>query len=412
MLRPLGPKRSVLISAASATGPAPAAWQDGGVLNPELTELDIGRLRARRNAKWTRYPPDVLPAWVADMDFPLAPAVRQALLEAVELDDCGYAAPAASGLAQSFAGFARTRLGWEVDPAHVTPASEVVGALLELLRAVASPGERIVINPPVYHPFFSLIEELGCELAAVPMCDTGLDVEAICAELDAGAVALVLCSPHNPTGTLPSAPQLEAIAQAAQRTGAWILADEIHSPLTLPGARHVPFLSVSPAARECGIALCSASKAFNIAGLHCAQIVTASPRAANLVGGLPTVVKHCGQLGAIASVAAFNDGAAWLDDVLAVLDHNRGLLGELLREQLPEVGYIPPQAGYLAWLDLRALDLGDDPSEAILERGRLALSPGPSFGPQGAGFARLNIATSPTLLTDAVARIARTVGRG
>jgi cystathionine beta-lyase len=390
--------------------PRPGRMQ--GVLNPALTELDLDRLRRRRNAKWTHYPPDVLPAWVADMDFPLAPAVRGALIDTIELDDCGYPAPDRVGLGEAFAAFALRRLHWEVDPARVVPAPDVVGALSELLRAITRPGDRVVINPPVYHPFFSLIESHECEVAGVPLRDGELDVAATCQALEAGAAALILCSPHNPSGTTPSRADLEALAQAAQRAGAWVLADEIHSPLVLPGAEHVPFLSVSQAAREHGIALCSASKAFNIAGLNCAQIVTASPRAAAVIAQLPRAATHCGQLGAIASVAAFERGDEWLDDVLAVLDHNRQLLARRLAEVLPEVIYSPPRAGYLAWLDMRALELGDDPSDAILERGRLALSPGPIFGQEGRGFARLNFATSPALVEEAVARIARTVGRG
>jgi cystathionine beta-lyase len=142
-----------------------------------------------------------------------------------------------------------------------------------------------------------------------------------------------------------------------------------------------------------------------------AQIVTASTEAAALISRLPVSATHCGHLGAIGSVAAFREGGPWLEDVLAVLDHNRGLLGELLAERLPEVGYRQPAAGYLAWLDFRALDLGPDPAQPILERGRLALSPGPQFGPQGAGFARLNLGTSPALVAEAVERIAKTVGR-
>jgi cysteine-S-conjugate beta-lyase len=376
-------------------------------LNPELTELPIERLRRRRSAKWARYPADVLPAWVAEMDFPLAAPVKRALAQAVELDDCGYAWPQELGLAEAFAGFAASRLGWSVDPKAVSPSSDVVGALTAVLRTVAKLGERVVINTPVYHPFFAVIEELGCELAEAPLAGGQLDVEAIERCFAEGAVALILCSPHNPTGGVPSREQLAAIAAAAERHDAWVLADEIHAPLTLPGAEHVPFLSVSAAAAERGIALCSASKAFNIAGLHCAQIVTASESAAETIGRLPPGATHCGHLGAIASVAAFRDGGPWLDDVIAVLDHNRGLLAELLAEHLPEVGYTPPRAGYLAWLDLRALDLGDDPTEAILEQGEVALSPGPDFGRQGAGFARLNFGTSPALLEQAVERIAK-----
>jgi cystathionine beta-lyase len=375
-------------------------------LNPSLTDLSIDRLRRRRSAKWARYGPAVLPAWVAEMDFPLAEPIKRALLEAVELDDCGYASPQELGLAEAFAAFAERRLGWCVDPERVTPSADVVGAIRSLLRSLTKPGERVVITPPVYHPFSAVIEELGCEVAEAPLAGDGLDPELIERQFAAGAVALILCSPHNPTGAVPSREQLAAIADAAARYGAWVLADEIHAPLVLPGAQHVPFLAVSGAASDRGIALCSASKAFNLAGLSCAQIVTASDNATEVTSRLSFSDTHCGHLGAIASVAAFREGEPWLDDVIAVLDHNRQLLAELLGEHLPQVAYTQPQAGYLAWLDLRSLELGDDPSVAILERCGVAMSPGPIFGDQGVGFARLNIGTSPSLVEEAVERIA------
>jgi cystathionine beta-lyase len=381
-------------------------------LNPELTNLSLEHLRLRRSAKWRFFDQDVLPAFVAEMDFPLAPPVKIALAEAVELDDTGYGYPAALGLAEAYADFAATRFGWEIDPARVSPAPDVVNALTSLLRKIAKPGDRVVINTPVYHPFFAVIEEIGCEVAEAPLVDGEIDVDAVDAEFRAGAVALILCSPHNPTGTLPTEGQLKALAAAAAQHGAWVLSDEIHSPLTLPGARHVPFLGVSDEAREHGIALVSASKAFNLAGLNCAQFVTASERAQAVVEGLPFAATHAGHFGALASVAAYRDGAPWLDDVIAVIDHNRQLLADLLAEKLPEVGYTPPRAGYLTWLDLRAFDLGDDPTEALLERGRVALNPGPTFGPQGKGHARLNIGTSPALVEEAVKRIGKAVGRG
>jgi cystathionine beta-lyase len=380
-------------------------------LNPELTELSLEDLRLRRSAKWRFYEADVLPAWVAEMDFPLAPAVKIALAEAVEMSDTGYAYPDAIGFGEAFAGFAAERLGWEVDPTAVTPASNVVEAIIALLGTIAKPGDRVIINTPVYHPFFSIIEQLGLELAEVPLVDGELDLDGIDAEFRRGAVAHILCSPHNPTGTLPTEGQLRTLAACAAKHGAWVLSDEIHWPLTLPGARHVPFLSVSGEAREHGIALASASKAFNLAGLGCAHYVTASDRAREVVDGLPFSAKHGGHLGALATVAAYRDGGAWLDDVIAVVDHNRALLADLLAATLPEVGYTPPRAGYLTWLDLRAFDLGDDPTETLLERGRVALNAGPDFGPQGAGHARLNIGTSPALVEEAVKRIAKGVGR-
>jgi cysteine-S-conjugate beta-lyase len=376
-------------------------------LDRELTEISLERLRRRRSVKWTYHDPDVLPAWVAEMDFPLAAPVKRALAEAVELDDCGYAWPEGVGLGEAFAGFAASRWGWEVDPGSVAAAPDVVDAISSLLGALAKPGEEIVINTPVYHPFFALIEQLGCELAEAPLRAGRLDPEAVEERFAAGAVALILCSPHNPTGGVPTRAELEAIAAAAERHGAWVLADEIHAPLVLPGATHVPFLTVSAAAAARGFALCSASKAFNLAGLHCAQIVTASEEPAALVEGLPFGATHPGHLGAIAAAAAFRQGEPWLDGLLALLDHNRGLLARLLAEHLPEVGYEQPEAGYLAWLDMRALGLGEDPAAPLLERGRVALSSGPSFGPQGAGFARLNFGTSPALLEQIVGRVAK-----
>jgi cystathionine beta-lyase len=345
------------------------------------------------------------------MDFPLAPAVKIALAEAVELDDTGYGWPDKLGLAEAFAEFAKARLGWEVDPAGVGAIPDVVNGLTSVLRLISKPGDRVIINTPVYHPFFGIIEELGCELAEVPLVEGQLDVDGIDAEFRRGAVALILCSPHNPLGSLPTEHQLRALAGSAAANGAWVLSDEIHWPLTLPGARHVPFLSVSEEAREHGIAFVSASKAFNLAGLSCAQTVTASERAAEVTGKLPFAAAHAGHFGLMATVAAYRDGAPWLDDVIAVLDHNRALLAELLAATLPEVAYSPPRAGYLAWLDLRPFALGDDPCEALLERGRVALNPGPAFGPQGAGHARLNIGTSPALVEEAVKRIGKAVGR-
>ncbi len=372
-----------------------------------ITDFCLADLRARRSAKWTWYPEDVLPAWVAEMDFPLAPAVREALARAVEIDDAGYSSPDAAGLGDAFAGFARRRFGWEVDPAQVTPLNDVVSGLYDFVRVLSEPGDGVIINPPVYHPFFPVITETGRTVVEVPLSDgRELDLDALAEAFAAGNRVLILCNPHNPTGTVLKREQLARIAETAAEYDGWVLADEIHAPMVFPGAEHVPFTTVSDAAAERGIVLTSASKAFNTAGLKCAVAVTASKTAAAQVARLPEIAKHCGHLGVLASVAAWSSSDAWLDEVIAVLDSNRRLLADLLAEQLPQVGYEPPAAGYLAWLDCRELGLGDDPSAAFLERGRVALSPGPQFGTGGAGFARLNFATSPELVTEAVRRVA------
>lgn len=375
------------------------------------TELSLERLARRRSAKWSSFEAGVLPAWVAEMDFALAPAVKAALKEAIELDDCGYANPLApGGLREAFAGFAGRRLGWEVDPERVVPLVDVVSGLSELLRVLTEPGDGVVINPPVYHPFFSLIAEAGRRVVEVPLADgRELDLDGVARAFAGGARALILCNPHNPTGAVLERSELEALAQLAGEHDAWVLADEIHAPLVLDGAEHLPFVSVSAAAAERGIVLSSASKAFNVAGLKCAVAVTAGEPASEAVQRLPEVARHSGHLGVLASEAAFRDGDQWLDEVLAVLDSNRRRLGELLAERLPQVGYEPPQAGYLAWLDCSALGLGADPAPALLERGRVALSGGPSFGRGGDGFVRLNFGTSPELVEQIVGRIATAV---
>ncbi len=242
-----------------------------------LTELSLERLRERRSVKWTQYPPDVLPAWVAEMDFPLATPVGEALAAAIARDDTGYSSPEASSLAEAFAGFAARRLGWSVEPEGVIACSDVVAGLTELLGVLTDPGDAVIINPPVYHPFFSLVGEAGRKLVEVPLAGgRELDLDGIERALAAGARALILCNPHNPTGRSASRSELTALASLAADHDAWVLADEIHAPLTLPGTAHVPFVAVSEEAAARGVSLISASKAFNLAGLGCAQIVTAA----------------------------------------------------------------------------------------------------------------------------------------
>lgn len=373
-----------------------------------LTDISLERLRQRRSAKWTSFPEDVLPAFVAEMDFPLARPVKEALIEAVEIDDTGYANAPESGLAEAFAGFARRRWSWEVDPGQVTATTDVVGGLRALLDLVTGPLEGVVINPPVYFPFFSIIPEVGSDLVEVPLDEEGqLDLPAVEEAFRGGARAMILCSPHNPAGSVPSRADLARLAEVAAECDAWILADEIHAPLTLPGAVHTPFLDVSDAARECGICVTSASKAFNIAGLSCAVIVTASERAARIVSRLPAGATHPGHLGVIASRAAFEHGEGWLDQVVARLDQNRYLLADLLAEHLPGSEYRPPAAGYLAWVNAKGLRFGPDPSIPILDEARVAVSSGPGFGTGGEGYFRLNIGTSPALIEAAVRSIAK-----
>ncbi|MEI8105902.1 MAG: aminotransferase class I/II-fold pyridoxal phosphate-dependent enzyme [Actinomycetes bacterium] len=375
-------------------------------------QLDLERLRRRRSAKWAWYPADVLPAWVAEMDFPLAPPLRAVLEQAVALDDAGYAYP--GKLAEAFVGFAASRFAWDVDPARVWLVTDVMTGVAEVLRALIEPGDGVVVNPPIYPPFTSVTREVGRCIVDVPLVPTEdgweLDLDGLEAAFAAGARAYLLCNPHNPTGRVFDRAELAAVAALAARYDVIVIVDEIHAPMTFPGAVHIPYVSL-PEGAEHGLTITSASKAWNIAGLKCAQIVAGSERMAALVEErLPKHLPyHVGYYGVLASEAAFTQGGAWLDALVGYLDVNRRRLGELLEELLPEVRYVLPQAGYLAWLDCRDLDLGDDPAAVFLERGGVALTPAPPFGEGAAGFARLNFGTSSALVEEAVNRMAAAV---
>ncbi|MGR2753066.1 MalY/PatB family protein [Agromyces arachidis] len=372
--------------------------------------LDL--LRTRTSAKWRSYDPDVLPLPVAEMDYPLAEPIAEALHAAVRRSDTGYSA-GSRPVAEAFAVFAAERFGWEPDPARATCTADVSMGIVEVLRQVIRPGDPVVVNPPIYPPFFDLVTEAGGTVVEVPLAggiDEGwsLDLNGIEAAFAAGARAMVLCNPHNPVGLVPSRDQLAALAEAAARHGAVIVSDEVHGALAQPETPYTPFLTVSDAAREHGVTVTGATKAFNIAGLKAAVILTASERGDAVRAAFPYEVEwRMSQFGAIASVAAFRHGHRWLDGVLASLDDNRRLLADLLADELPDVRYRMPEATYLAWLDLSALGWGEDPAVVALERARVALANGPMFGRAvGRGHARLNLACSPEVLAEAITRIA------
>lgn len=345
------------------------------------------------------------------MDVELAPPIAEALHAAVSRSDTGYRW--AGDLPAALAGFALARWGWHVDPEQVVVVPDVVTGICEAMDALTLPGESVVINPPVYPPFFSSVRRVNRVIVEVPLIeepDSGyrLDIDGLEAAFARPEVTgYVLCSPHNPTGTLPSRDELERIAHAAAANGVAVIADEIHAPLTHPQAEFVPYLTVADPDAP-AVSVVSTSKAWNLAGLKCAQLVAGSTAVTALLAErIPIEVTYgTGHLGVLASTAAYREGIDWLDETVGQLAARAAELASLLGRLLPEIGYQPPPASYLAWLDCRALNLGDDPSEAFLERAKVALSPGPSFGEQGAGFARLNFGTSPEILHAIVERMA------
>lgn len=367
----------------------------------------LERLRQRSSAKWRLFPADVLPLFVAEMDYPLAPAVTARLHELIDLNDSGYVAgPQEAGAA--FAGFAERHWGWKLDPSGVRTTTDVSVGVVETLRRVIEPGDGVVVTTPVYAPFYDLVAEAGGVVVDVALRDDrSLDTDAVAAALESGARAVLLSNPHNPLGHPHSAESLVALAEIAARYEATVVSDEIHGPLVRADETFTPFLSVSDAARRWGVAVTSASKSFNLAGFKCALMIAQSPRTLEVLDGMWDEVHYrTSILGLHASIAAFTHGDEWLAGALAAIDRSATLLGELLAEHLPEVGYTRPRASYLAWLDFRGLGWGDDPAGRALEVARVALNPGLEFGAAGAGFVRLNLACSPEVLTEAVRRLA------
>jgi cystathionine beta-lyase len=372
----------------------------------------IDLLRTRTSEKWTAYPDDVLPLFVAEMDYPLAPPSAAALHAAIDRSDTGYIGTG-RGLHRAFADFARAAWGWEVDPEAVRTTSDIGVVVVEALRRLIEPGDRVVITPPVYPPFFSYIPEAGGVVEEVPLLETGgdagwsLDLAGLERAFAGGARAFLLCNPHNPLGLVHPAGELAAVAELADRYGVAVVSDEVHAPLVHRDAVFTPFLAVSEAARRVGVAAHSASKAWNLAGLKCAFFVTASPERRALVDALPVEVEErAGLFGVIAAEAAYRDGGPWLTEALDAIEANRRLLTGLLDEHLPDARYREPRASYLGWVDLRAYGWGDDPAERIREEARVAFANGPRFGREGEGHVRINLACAPEILKEAVARAA------
>ena len=382
-----------------------------------LGNPSLAALRQRTSEKWRTYPDDVLPSFVAEMDFDLARPIIDAVTESMAASDAGYGH--IGRLGEAFAGFAASRLGWSPDPARIFAIPDVMTGITEMITALTPPGSGVVISPPVYSPFFFRVGFAGRRVVEAPLRrrDDGgyeLDAESLDRALsEDGVSAYILCSPHNPVGRVWTAQELTTVAGLCHARGVLVLADEIHAPLVLPGAAQVPFLSLDHPVTARTIAFTSASKGWNIPGLKCGLAIAGSPELATALTERWEALAP-GLLGVHASVAAFEQGTGWLDALLAQLDRNRALLARLLAGQLPQIRYRPPEASFLAWLDCRelggALGGGDDPAAGFLERGRVALASGTGFGAQGRGFARLNMGTTEPLLAEAVRRMTAALG--
>ena len=367
------------------------------MLNP-LSQVSLERLRQRTSVKWREYPRDVLPLWVAEMDVDPAEPIRKALVDALELGDTGY--PAGTAYQEALAAFASQRWDWELPVGRTALVSDVMLGAVELIKLVSGPGDPVIVSPPVYPPFYLFVRSMGRAVVEAPLTNGRLDLDVLertFRHVKAERPVYLLCNPQNPTGTVHTAEELTALAHLAERHGVRVVADEIHAPLVASSAKFVPYLSVDPR----GMSLMSASKGWNLAAMRAAVAISNTDELARL----PEEVSHGpSHFGTIAHAAALREGGEWLDALLTGLDENRKLLKNLLAEHLPEIGYEPSEATFLAWLDCRAVS--DDPAAFFLERGRVALMSGTGFGSGGEGHARFNIGTSPEIITEAVRRMA------
>ncbi|MGV1005350.1 MAG: MalY/PatB family protein [Candidatus Nanopelagicales bacterium] len=370
---------------------------------PPFERLTLEQLRARTSLKWQAMGPEVLPLWVAEMDVQLVPAVVERVSAAVAAGDTGY--PVGQEYQRAFSQFAARHWGWEPAPELMTQVADVMSGMNETLLAVTEPGDPVIVPTPVYPPFLGLVRGTGRQLREVPLtAEHRLDLPAL-REAGAGARggALLLCNPHNPTGTVHTADELTELAAIAAAHEVFVISDEIHAPLVYGPTPFTPYLQVAPQGR--GVCVTSASKTFNLAGLKAALVV--APASARDVPErfsefAPYGASH---LGVLAHSAALREGDEWLAAVNANISHNRSFVAELFAVRCPQVRIVPGESTYLMWVDARALALGEDPAHVLRAQGRVAFSAGPPFGLGGSGHFRVNLAASRAVLTEAVDRV-------
>ncbi|MGI8880729.1 MAG: MalY/PatB family protein [Jatrophihabitans sp.] len=371
-------------------------------------------LRARGTVKWNYFDPDVLALWVAEMDYPAPPVVRAAIQAAVDREEFGYPRmEGATGLPEATADWSESRYGWKIDPSRVHVLPDVLKGVELAIESYSPAGSAVILLTPAYMPFFEVPKIIERPIVEVPMAVADdrfvLDLEGIDAAFAAGAGTLILCQPYNPLGRCFTREELLQLSQVVAKHGGRVASDEIHAPLVYAN-KHVPYASISDEAAAHTITLVSASKAWNLPGLKCAQLITSTDVDEDRWRQISMMKTHgASTMGIASNLAAFRSGGEWLDNTLAYLDTNRRLLGSLLQEHLPGVGYRVPEATYMAWLDFSALDLPDEPAAFFLEEARVAMNPGLAFGANGAGCARLNFATTTAILEQAITAMGKAV---
>jgi cysteine-S-conjugate beta-lyase len=378
------------------------------------TDFDVAFLRSRRTNKWHKFADDVLPAWVADMDFGVAPPIAEALARLARNQEYGYAAREGA-LAAAFARRMQHRFGWTVDPADAHPIGDLVQASFSSVMAFSEPGDAVLLQLPSYPPFMRAIEDTGRRLIANHMRDNGtrwvLDLDAYEAAPDPRTRVLIFCHPQNPTGRAFTRTELEQVAEFAVRHDLIVVSDEIHADILYPGNTHIPLASLSPEIAARTITITSATKSFNIPSLRCAVMYFGAPALKEqFFSRIPSrLLGSPGVTGVDATIAAWDEGQPWLDEILVQLKSNRDWLAQTIGSELPGVMMRLPEATYLAWLDCSALTLPCPAGQFFLDRARVGLNFGETFGAPYANFARLNFATPAPVLREIIGRMAKAV---
>lgn len=370
-------------------------------------------LRARGTGRWKDVDQDVIPLWVAEMDFPVAPPVQAAIQDVVTKQAYGY--PRNNGLKEAWAAWAGRHEGLDVDPDKVALLPDVLTGVRLAIRTYSPEGSPVVLPTPAYMPFWEVPGLEHREIVSVPMV-TGpdglatLDLDGIEAAFAQGARSMILSQPYNPLGRVFTADELRPLAELAGKYDTFIISDEIHGPL-VPEGHNVAFASVSELAAKRSVNVSSASKSWNLAGLKTAFITffTDETRRAWVKGVHELESEGATTVGLAANLAAFTSGQPWLDAANAYIRANAVWLHDALANRLPEVHFTVPQGTYLGWLDLRDAGLPDHAGSWLLEHARIRLNDGPTFGPGGAGHARINLATPRPLLIEATGRMVEAI---
>jgi len=354
------------------------------------------------------YPDDVLPLFVAEMDYPIAKPIKQTLTDFVNSNDLGYLGSVPE-IAPAFTDFAEKRWGWTPDRSHFRLACDVGVATVEFLRA--NNAESVIVTSPVYSGFWSWLKELDVDIVDVPLTDTfDMDFAGIEKAFLSGVKFFLLCNPHNPLGRVFGREELLTLAELADKFGATVIADEIHAPLTFPGTEFVPYLSLGPVAERTGVLVTSTSKSWNLAGLKAAFLLTHEDKAATFEKLPASMHYRASILGAFSMATAYTEGVPWLDSTIETIIAARDHLATELERLLPnaKLEWLP-DAGYLAWIDVSGLGLGETPNERILTDAKVALVAGTQCGPEYVNHVRINFATSHDIITEALERIAAIV---